>query len=152
MPTEPHFLLFLPLPYLTQSAQARWQSIILAEATDFDSPTLDLTAGRFPGYSYTGFVDDIIVFYRLTTLPPNVLGSAGPTFVRPGSFQPIAGTMEFSSTFFAQGFITEDVILHEMAHALGLGTVSVGRIEEAETGAAMIHMIYNGMNQDGRVP
>jgi len=112
----------------TQSAQARWQSIIQVEASNVNNdPNRDLTGGRFlPGYGpYYGFVDDIIIFYRLTTLPPNVLGSAGPTWIR-GNIQPFAGTMEFSIDFFNTGFITEDVILHEMAHALGIGTVSAG--------------------------
>lgn len=125
-----------------QSAQARWQSIILAEAPNFNNPSLDLTAGRFPGYTYTGFVDDIIIFYELATLPPNVLGSSGPTYLRvDGSFQPIAGTMQFSIDFFESGDITEEVILHEMAHALGFGTVSAGRVEEAETKPAVHHGI-----------
>ena len=132
MPTETHFLLFLPLLISllsmhapTQSAQARWQSIILADAPSFNSTTLDLTNGRFPGFSpYYGFVDDIIIFYELATLPPNVLGSAGPIYIRLGSAQPISGSMRFSIDFFNDNQITEDVILHEMAHALGFGTVS----------------------------
>ena len=117
---------FLDLAYFasTQSAQARWQSIILAEAVNVDNPSLDLTGGRFPGYNYTGFVDDIIIFYELATLPPNILGSAGPVYIRSASAQPISGTMKFSSDFFLTGDITENVILHEMAHALGFGTVS----------------------------
>lgn len=92
-----------------------------------NNPTRDLTNGRFlPGYGpYYGSVDDIIIFYRLTTLPPFILGSAGPTWIR-GNYQPYAGTMEFSIDYFNNGDITEDVILHEMAHALGFGTVSAG--------------------------
>jgi hypothetical protein len=119
---------FLDLTYFApkQSAQARWQSIILAEAPNINAPTLDLTGGRIPGYNYTGFVDDIIIFYQLATLPTNVLGSAGPVFIRLPSAQPISGIMTFSSEFFAQNRITENVVLHEMAHALGLGTVSAG--------------------------
>lgn len=113
-----------------QSAQARWQSIILDDAEFVpNDPNRDLTGGRFlPGYGpYNGSVDDILIFYRLTdTLPENVLGSAGPTWIRVVNFQPYAGTMEFNSTSFAQGLITEDVILHEIAHVLGIGTVSAG--------------------------
>ena len=122
----------------TQSAQARWQSIILAEATNFYDPTLDLTGGRFPGYSYTGFVDDIIVFYELATLPPNVLGSAGPVYVRLASAQPISATMRFSIDYFNQNQITEEVILHEMAHALGFGTVSAGEKRKQRVGFEVI--------------
>jgi hypothetical protein len=33
--------------------------------------------------------------------------------------------MEFSTTFFDTGDVTEDTILHEMAHALGFGLVGL---------------------------
>ena len=124
MPTEPHFLL-PPMHQPTQSAQARWQSIILADAEFVpNDPIDDLTSGRFgPNYTYYGSVDDIIIFYELATLPPLVLGSAGPTYAR-GNWQPYAGTMRFSIDYFNSNDITEEVILHEMAHALGFGTVS----------------------------
>lgn len=132
MPTEPRFLLFLPLlislPSMhapTQSAQARWQSIILADAPSVNEPDLDLTANFFPGFSpYFGFVDDIIVFYELASLGPGILGQAGPIYIRLPSAQPISALMRFSIDFFNADQITEDVILHEMAHALGFGTVS----------------------------
>jgi len=129
MPTDLHafFYQLLSLHQPTQSAQVRWQNIITAEAADIDLGQTDLTSGRFAPYTYSGPVDDIIIFYELATLPPGVLGSAGPTLVRTNNSQPIAGTMRFSIDFFNSGDITEDVILHEMAHAMGFGTVSVVR-------------------------
>lgn len=45
--------------------------------------------------------------------------------------------MRFSIDYFNDGDITEDVILHEMAHVLGFGTVSAGEKGKAETGAAI---------------
>lgn len=88
-------------------------------------------------------------------MPPGVLGSAGPTLVRTNNSQPIAGTMRFSIDFFNSGDITEDVILHEMAHAMGFGTVSVEKKEKAETGAGIMlinnvaHVCYDIMNRNG---
>ena len=54
------------------------------------------------------------------------LGSAGPTLVRLPTYQPIKGAMRFDTADAAnlekQG-IWEDVIFHEMMHALGFGTI-----------------------------
>lgn len=61
----------------------------------------DLSAGDFPGYSYTGPSDDIIIFYAVRTdLPSNVLGSAGPNYVRSAAnnYQPISGSMFFNKS------------------------------------------------------
>lgn len=134
------------------SAQARWQSIITAEAEDVDLGQTDLTGGRFAPYTYSGPVDDIIIFYELGTLPPGVLGSAGPTLVRTNNSQPIAGTMRFSIDFFNSGDITEDVILHEMAHAMGFGTVwdLIGCLSTAcdeNTPAPVTYTCENGLAQ-----
>lgn len=55
-----------------------------------------------------------------------VLGQAGPTILRQGSELPLAGIMEFDqadvASLEARGSF-EDVILHEMAHVLGFGTL-----------------------------
>lgn len=55
-----------------------------------------------------------------------VLGQAGPTVLSPQTGLPIAGVMQFDTadveTLEAEGRF-EDVILHEMAHVLGFGTL-----------------------------
>ncbi|GAB5037259.1 pkd domain containing protein [Nannochloropsis oceanica] len=143
----------LPSSAPASSAQARWQRIITAEAEDINlGASVDLTAGRFPSFSYSGPVDDIIIFYALTTLPPLVLGSAGPTYLRGDNAQPIAGTMRFSIDYFNDGDITEDVILHEMAHVLGFGTTwrSKGCLSkecDENTPAPVTYTCANGLAQ-----
>ncbi|WP_179379638.1 leishmanolysin-related zinc metalloendopeptidase [Jannaschia marina] len=58
--------------------------------------------------------------------PEGVLGQAGPTLLRPGDERPVAGIMDFDEAdveTLEQGGRFEDVILHEMAHVLGFGTL-----------------------------
>jgi hypothetical protein len=55
-----------------------------------------------------------------------ILGQAGPDFLRLGSFLPIHGIMEFDTADLAnmeQSGLLRDVILHEMGHVLGFGTI-----------------------------
>ena len=55
-----------------------------------------------------------------------ILGQAGPTWVRSGSFLPIAGVMTFDRDDLQKleddGLLLS-VILHEMAHVIGFGTI-----------------------------
>ena len=58
--------------------------------------------------------------------PGKILGRAGPVDLRPGSFIPATGVMSFDSADLEQ--IEEDgslvsVIVHEMGHVLGFGTI-----------------------------
>ena len=58
--------------------------------------------------------------------PSGVLGQAGPTVLRPGDGLPAVGVMAFDTAdtdeLAATGRL-RDVILHEMAHVLGFGTL-----------------------------
>mgnify|MGYP001794738582 CR=1 FL=1 len=58
--------------------------------------------------------------------PAGVLGQAGPTVLLPGSELPAKGVMEFDTAdveqLEAEGSF-EDVVLHEIAHVLGFGTL-----------------------------
>jgi hypothetical protein len=58
--------------------------------------------------------------------PSGVLGQAGPTRLRPGSFLPAWGMMQFDTADLAQmeadGSLVR-VIVHEMGHVLGFGTI-----------------------------
>eukprot|EP00978_Attheya_sp_CCMP212_P030766 scaffold114338_cov55-Attheya_sp.AAC.2 len=58
--------------------------------------------------------------------PGRVLGQAGPTRVRPSDRLPVAGIMEFDRADLAaleRDGSLQDVILHEMGHVLGIGTL-----------------------------
>ena len=95
------------------TAAARWSRIITA-----DVPSV-LVEGET--------VDDIVIDARGIAIDGRggILGQAGPTQLRPGSFLPAAGVMEFDTadlaTMEADGSLV-NVITHEMGHVLGFGT------------------------------
>ncbi|WP_417389050.1 choice-of-anchor Q domain-containing protein [Gimesia sp.] len=98
-----------------QLAADRWSEIILGDVPDV------MIAG-------IGLVDDL----RIEATAPaidgvgGILGQAGPTAVRTGSFIPATGIMQFDSADLAaleaSGQLI-DVILHEMGHVIGIGTI-----------------------------
>ncbi len=98
-----------------QNAAARWSEIIVADMPDvvYQGRTIDdlEIAASAP------FIDGV----------GGVLGQAGPTRVRmDGTFLPYLGMMEFDSADVAS-MVTDgtfqDVILHEMGHVIGVGTL-----------------------------
>ncbi|WP_371226264.1 leishmanolysin-related zinc metalloendopeptidase [Roseovarius sp. 2305UL8-3] len=95
-------------------AAARWDAVI---NTAFDPI-------QFEGTVLTGVrIDASIVEIDGAS---GILGQAGPTVLRPGSELPLTGVMEFDQADVvnlenAGSFA--DVILHEMAHVLGFGTL-----------------------------
>lgn len=95
-------------------AAARWSQII---------------TGDLPNATYQGqTVDDVLISASGVAIDGtgNVLGQAGPDAFRSGSFLPYHGTMEFDTadlaSMQANGELF-DVILHEMGHVLGIGTI-----------------------------
>ncbi|GLS29356.1 pre-peptidase C-terminal domain-containing protein [Neomesorhizobium albiziae] len=96
-------------------AAARWEQVIVADLPDVNT-------------SSWGLVDDLLIDASVIAIdgPSNVLGRAGPDALRSGSSLPYHGIMEFDSadmaTMLANGTLV-DVILHEMGHVLGLGTL-----------------------------
>jgi hypothetical protein len=95
-------------------AAARWAEIITAD---------------LPDAVYLGqLVDDVFIeAYAIGIDGPNgILGQAGPDAFRTGSFLPYHGIMVFDTADLAameaDGSL-RDVIIHEMAHVLGLGTI-----------------------------
>lgn len=102
------------------SAAARWSQVIAAGLPDV--PNVRLSTGD------TVTVDDVTIVARSLPIdgPGHVLGQAGPRQVRPGTTLPLWGEMEFDSadlsSMEASGTL-QGVILHEMGHVLGIGTL-----------------------------
>lgn len=96
------------------SAAERWSQIIIG-----DVPPVLLEGET---------IDDVLIEARGVPIdgPGGILGQAGPRFIRPTSNLPIKGIMSFDTADLdrmeADGSL-EDVILHEMAHVLGFGTL-----------------------------
>ncbi|MDU8910513.1 leishmanolysin-related zinc metalloendopeptidase [Aestuariicoccus sp. MJ-SS9] len=73
-------------------------------------------------------IDDISIDASLIDIDGSggVLGRAGPTAVRGGSYLPATAIMEFdvadAETYDGRG-LWDDIILHEMLHSLGFGTM-----------------------------
>ena len=116
------------------NARLRWESVINADLEDVllqalagqcgdDSPAVDQT------------VDDVLILVRLAPRdgPGGILGGAGPCFIRstdppadPVDPLTVMGAMEFDTEDLQQledEGLLEDVILHEMGHVLGIGTL-----------------------------
>lgn len=95
-------------------------------AADFWSHiiTADVPAARVDGE----VIDDLLIEAIGTRIdgPSGILGQAGPTRIRDGSLLPIKGHMEFDRDDLArmEGDGTlESVIIHEMGHVIGIGTL-----------------------------
>jgi len=73
-------------------------------------------------------IDDIVIQASITDIDGSggVLGQAGPTVVRTADYTPIMGIMEFdvadAQDFYDIGEM-DAIILHEMMHVLGFGTL-----------------------------
>lgn len=81
------------------------------------------------GMGSIGYIDDLLIGFSVKYIdgPYNVLGAAGPDYYRSWSTkQPLMGFMEFDSadwTLMQTKGILEAVVLHEMGHVLGLGSM-----------------------------
>ncbi|GGJ31893.1 leishmanolysin-related zinc metalloendopeptidase [Deinococcus roseus] len=99
-------------------AANRWSSVIAAGLPD--------ASGTINGQSLK--VDDLQITASAVSIDGvgKVLGRAGPDLVRNDTGLPITGTMEFDSADLklmeANGTLS-GVILHEMGHVLGIGTL-----------------------------
>lgn len=114
-------------------AANRWASIISADLSNIDLGP-DPVEINPDAAAITGVIDDILIDASFTDIdgPGSILGRAGPQFIRTsGDDAPLTiyGIMEFDVAEFAPGGFFDDpkgyadVILHEMGHVLGIGTL-----------------------------
>ncbi len=123
------------------AAAARWEQLIIGDIPD---GALSIPAGSCAGANYPALnetLDDVIIYAAAVPIdgPGGILGQAGPCFIRSGSFLPALGGMQFDTadlaTLESQGRLL-DVILHEMGHVLGFGTIwsSLGLLQNPSCG------------------
>jgi PKD repeat protein len=110
------------------NAAARWESFITG---DLSNIPVQITASTCGGASVPALdetIDDLVIYIEFVPIDGGggTLGSAGPCRIRVAGNLPLLGGMKFDTadlaTLEAQGRL-EDVIVHEMGHVLGIGTL-----------------------------
>jgi pre-peptidase/leishmanolysin/CARDB protein len=113
-----------------EAARVRWEAAINA-----DVPDNNFGAQPFPENVCTrgqrrviDVLDDVRIYVNLVPIDGRfgVLGSAGPCAIRDDSALPLLGSMDFDTAdldFLAESGRLTTVILHEMGHVLGIGTI-----------------------------
>jgi hypothetical protein len=113
-----------------EEAAARWEKIIVADVPSVSG----VIPSAFPNTEPASIdvVDDIVIEVNLTYIDGpgvngrNVLGSAGPRYLRTADRLPVSGLMRFDTYdlgLMEQRGIFDEVIVHEMGHVLGIGTL-----------------------------
>jgi hypothetical protein len=118
-------------------AELRWESLITGDLPDVNQTLPANSCGSNP--AAPGPFDDLTIFVTIETIdgPGGVLGQAGPCFVRVPGDLTVIGRMQFDvediEALEAEGAL-QAVILHEMGHVLGFGTLwtSAGLLADPE--------------------
>jgi hypothetical protein len=110
-------------------AAARWQSIITGDVPNTTGSIPAQGCGNnFPTPPYQGGLDDVLIDVVLVPIdgPGAVLGAAGPCLIRNEDDLTVYGIMMFDTAdlaFMAGQGIFDEVVVHEMGHVLGIGTL-----------------------------
>jgi Big-like domain-containing protein/leishmanolysin len=110
------------------AARLRWQAII---TQDLEDGLLDVGANSSCGDGWPAVnqnIDDVMILVRLEPIDGagQVLGSAGPCWIRDTDSLSLLGAMSFDTADLQQletDGLLSSVILHEMGHVLGIGTL-----------------------------
>lgn len=114
-----------------EGATERWQNIIIGDVPSVTATTVPIPSafGGFPPVADVGeTIDDLVIEVLLIPLdgPGGTLGAAGPVFLRSEDNLTLSGVMffdVFDLAFLEQIDLFEEVIVHEMGHVLGIGTL-----------------------------
>lgn len=112
-----------------ESAASRWQQVVTGELSNVPIATTDACPDLdAPDIAVNETVDDVLILVVFDSIdgPSNVLGSAGPCFLRGSNSLTIVGIMTFDTADIQaridNGSFT-DIVLHEMGHVLGIGSL-----------------------------
>jgi hypothetical protein len=108
------------------SAAKRWEQIIISDIDDVPVSEIDDEPTGAPGCSYpTGSIDDIYLCVSYKQLPKGIIGQGGYNYIRNTNQLPILGYVQLDPDEIERersGGYLNDLILHEIGHAIGLGT------------------------------
>jgi hypothetical protein len=109
------------------AAEARWESVLVAGVPSASVSIGENACGATNG-ALSGIVDDVVIDISTTAIDGDggVLARAGPCLIATGDRLARFGVMEFDladiGDLVASGTL-DDVIVHEMGHVLGIGTL-----------------------------
>jgi hypothetical protein len=111
------------------SAAAHWERLIYGDVPDINIVNPTPPNLCFQGQpSISGLIDDVLIHVVLDSIdgPGSILGAASPCLIRSAGRLPLYGEMIFDTADVAtleQEGSFDEVVLHEMAHVLGFGTL-----------------------------
>jgi hypothetical protein len=108
------------------NAANRWGQIVIGDLPASAGALPENSCGANPSANFT--YDDVVIFAAVSVIdgPGSVLGQAGPCFIRTTGKLPVIGTMQFDVADLAaleSANQLGNVILHEMGHVLGIGSL-----------------------------
>ena len=109
------------------NAAARWESIITSDLSSIPMTAPAATCFTTqPAINET--IDDVLIFVELVNIDGagKVLGEAGPCYIRSDDGLPVVGHLKLDTADLQQMEVygtLDDVVLHEMGHILGIGTL-----------------------------
>jgi len=135
-----------------ENAAARWGTVVTGDlANEVGTFAPSDCDDNTPGLHFN--IDDLVIFASITTIDGvgQILGQAGPCFIRDASPQlSILGKMEFDIDDVANLETNSqfgNVILHEMGHVLGIGTLwSIFGVLQDPSGGTSLDTYYSGTN------
>jgi hypothetical protein len=112
-----------------EAAAAKWEAAIVGDVPDASGVISARSCGSgIPLPNFKGTIDDILIDVLLQPIdgPGAVLGRAGPCLARNEDLLSLYGVMFFDTDdlpTLQQLNVLDEVIVHEMGHVLGVGTL-----------------------------
>jgi hypothetical protein len=133
------------------NSAARWATLVRNDLADISTSIPEDACGTGTPSMNTTF-DDLVIFAAAVDIdgPGAVLGQAGPCFIRTGGL-PVIGKMEFDIADLATmegNNQLGSVILHEMGHVLGIGTLWTNKslLQNPSSPGNPVDTFYSGVN------